>query len=704
MQFVTDLSSLLSVVAALAGGIHLLRARRRRGWFVPLTSAFLLFATWTITVSLYQRAPFSSASSRLMLSALCGALAPWPLVLLTFGARSVRTTLRSWRAILTVQICISAICAAVAGLRGIDWVTGIGAEPLVLLSRSGLWAVALAAVPGFAGAVLFALRSGGLLAAMPGAAVGTFGVLSGLLWASAGLLWRGYLTPGIVASAATMGGVGAAVWAVGVLRHLPAAQPLAPSRRLVYAAAGLGLVLSYVIVARFALNWVAAIASAALPSLLPAMIFAAAAALIVMLGSSRVRHRLWVAVGRHLFQSKHDYGAVWVQLTKLVTEARNAGDLLQRAAAFCGDVLCVPAVTVWLTDAAGCLYRAAVAAPGRGAIEIPPAGVAAAERLTANGSTVPTADGAGALAQRLGCAFACPMRVNGRIVGVIAVGGEGQESVLDDEDHRVLEYVSAQVASALELYRLGEEIADAREVGSFHRLSAFVIHDLKNLVAQQSFVLENAEKFRANPAFVADALAAFADSTNRMRSLIGRLRAREPTASSAEGSCDLLELIRELAAQPGLGRRGTSTLSVRAPDDLTSCLVRSDRAAMTQVFTNLLVNAVESLSTDAGEVSVSIESAPGAWQVSVRDSGRGMPEAFVREHLFHPFRSTKEWGLGIGLYQCKTIVEAAGGTIRVQSQERAGTTVVVTLPAAAPAAGPVSALEVPNGQTASLGD
>jgi signal transduction histidine kinase len=68
--------------------------------------------------------------------------------------------------------------------------------------------------------------------------------------------------------------------------------------------------------------------------------------------------------------------------------------------------------------------------------------------------------------------------------------------------------------------------------------------------------------------------------------------------------------------------------------------------------------------------------------VEVRDSGGGIPEEFIREHLFRPFRSTKESGLGIGLYQCKTLVEAAGGTIAVRSRPQAGTTVVVTLPAA----------------------
>ena len=53
--------------------------------------------------------------------------------------------------------------------------------------------------------------------------------------------------------------------------------------------------------------------------------------------------------------------------------------------------------------------------------------------------------------------------------------------------------------------------------------------------------------------------------------------------------------------------------------------------------------------------------------------------AFVENHLFRPFRTTKEKGLGIGLYQCKQIVEAHGGRIDVESREGKGTVFTVIL-------------------------
>lgn len=77
---------------------------------------------------------------------------------------------------------------------------------------------------------------------------------------------------------------------------------------------------------------------------------------------------------------------------------------------------------------------------------------------------------------------------------------------------------------------------------------------------------------------------------------------------------------------------------------------------------------------------VSVGKDGGSWRIEVRDNGRGMSQTFLRESLFRPFRTTKEAGLGIGLYQCKATVEAAGGTIAVDSAENIGTAVTITLP------------------------
>ena len=475
---------------------------------------------------------------------------------------------------------------------------------------------------------------------------------------------HGYLTAYHLGAAAVLSAAAAVACAFGVLRERPPQGLPVPSRRLVYGAAIASLVIAYVAAAGTLLSWTARLGEDLVPVLMPGTAFLATVGLLVGAGSRRLRYRLWVGLGRHLFRGKHDYGEVWIGLTDIVSEARCRADLVRGAVSFCRRTLCVGEVSVWLGVGSGVLRRVDDAAGNGAAREVACAG-----------------DSEAALAAATGSSFACPMRAGDRLLGVLAVGAVAQPAPLDDEDREVVRHVAAQIGSALELHRLGEEIADSREVASFHRVSTFVIHDLKNLVAQQSFVLENARRFGENPAFVRDALEAFADSTDRMYSLIGRLRSREEVPRVDGSACDLLEVVRELVSFPRLVLPPGCSLNVSVPDNAGPCPVPLGRGAAVQVLANLIGNAIESLPERAGQVTVAITKQAEMCRLDVSDNGRGIAPEFAREELFRPFRTTKENGLGIGLYQCKATVEAAGGTIAIRSDLNVGTTVSVTLPA-----------------------
>ena len=83
-----------------------------------------------------------------------------------------------------------------------------------------------------------------------------------------------------------------------------------------------------------------------------------------------------------------------------------------------------------------------------------------------------------------------------------------------------------------------------------------------------------------------------------------------------------------------------------------------------------------------GRIRVETSCAEGWITLTVSDNGGGMSREFMDHSLFHPFRTTKKQGMGIGLFQCKRTVESHGGRIEVESQEGKGTTVRVLLPAA----------------------
>jgi putative PEP-CTERM system histidine kinase len=681
MPIVADFSAIVCALGAGLACLQLVRFGTRSR--VPVAVALAALAAWACSAAWYVRSPFSSLRVHSLLIALCVAPAPWlaaGLSLRGYGFDSADSAWKSWRGFLVGQVLAAVAAAALMQTCGIDWITGIGPEPIAVLTRWGLAAVTLGVLSSCAafGVIAAGLADG--MATAPALLVGALGAVGSLLWVATAVLWSGYLTPAPVMSGTALASVAVVIWTIDAVREVQPGRTLLPSRRLVYGATAAGLVVAYVIAARIAVTWVTQLAHDALRAMVPALVFGALAGLVVIGGSKRWRHRLWVAVGHHVFRSKHDYGDVWIRLTELVAAAHTVPELLQGAVALCRDVLGGPDVTVWLTDSNGGLRRATATTPdvasnnGCSQLALP-------EQPGAAGTQLSPQTQESVLTRLTRSSFACPLRLNGRALGALAIDAGQSGVILDDEDRRLIRYIAAQVASALGLFRLGEEVADSREVGSFHRLSGFVVHDLKNLVAQQSMVLENATKFRNDPAFVQDALAAMEDSTGRMRSLIARLRSRETTSPANPDPCDLLAVLRDLIAVPHVAWRNGSRIELSAPPGAQRCLVSLDRSAAAQVFSNLLVNAVESLPAEAGEITVAVSPAADSWRVAVRDNGSGMSAAFLREQAFRPFQTTKEQGLGIGLFQCKSIVEAAAGTITISSAPGAGTVVQVTLPA-----------------------
>ncbi|MFA5701256.1 MAG: ATP-binding protein, partial [Desulfuromonas sp.] len=93
---------------------------------------------------------------------------------------------------------------------------------------------------------------------------------------------------------------------------------------------------------------------------------------------------------------------------------------------------------------------------------------------------------------------------------------------------------------------------------------------------------------------------------------------------------------------------------------------------------NLTHNAAEA-SVEGQRICIEVGQNNGAF-IRVIDSGVGMSAEFIRTRLFKPFETTKQKGMGIGLYQCRQIIEGHGGHIEVQSEPGLGTTFTLWLP------------------------
>jgi len=98
-----------------------------------------------------------------------------------------------------------------------------------------------------------------------------------------------------------------------------------------------------------------------------------------------------------------------------------------------------------------------------------------------------------------------------------------------------------------------------------------------------------------------------------------------------------------------------------------------------KAFTNVILNAIQSLPSGEGKVDVTVSQDEDTITTSIRDTGCGIPPDRL-ESMFRPFQTTKENGLGIGLRHTRSIIQVHGGEIRIKSKLNAGTTVEIDLP------------------------
>jgi len=273
--------------------------------------------------------------------------------------------------------------------------------------------------------------------------------------------------------------------------------------------------------------------------------------------------------------------------------------------------------------------------------------------------------------------FVIPLFESELLTGFIALGAPAvPNEQYRYEDYDLMKTIASQATIAIQHQRLSEELTQARSLEAVGNLATFVVHDLKNLAATVSLIVENAGQHIDNPEFQQDMLGSLSNTADKMLGLIGRLKNLGESELFHLVAYDLLSLV-EKSARMVQG----SAITVRGTQELAL----ADERELQKVILNLFLNGIEA-SQGRGGVLAEVGFA-GAPFIRVTDRGCGMSPRFIRKDLFIPFRSTKQQGLGIGLYQCRQIVEAHGGRIEVASVEGEGTVFTVWLQAPAEGGG-----------------
>ena len=265
-----------------------------------------------------------------------------------------------------------------------------------------------------------------------------------------------------------------------------------------------------------------------------------------------------------------------------------------------------------------------------------------------------------------------PLLTEDELLGFVILTQPQLDDTLTWEDLDLLKTVGRQVASYLDRHQAAEMLAESRQFDAFNKLTAFIMHDLKNLIAQQALVVENAAKHKDNPAFVEDAINTIDNSVVRMNTLLKKLQQDEPSElRSLELDKILIEAIKkcqELKPLPSL-QRETKGIYVNADPD---------RLLMTLI--HIIKNAQEA--TDSlGFIDVTLRTEDNSAIIIIEDNGSGMSDEFIKNQLFKPFNTTKSGkGMGIGVYQAKEYIESIGGAVAAESSLGTGTTFTISIP------------------------
>jgi putative PEP-CTERM system histidine kinase len=406
-----------------------------------------------------------------------------------------------------------------------------------------------------------------------------------------------------------------------------------------------------------------------------AMLFGSIVVLATVLSSGSLRQRLKFLISRNFFSHRYDYRVEWLKFIELVSEPRQADELQVRIIRALAEFVDSPAGMLWslrpgsgYCPTAAWKVRAEVGA--RVATDEPfvagfrDGGWIQERSLDAAAEAWPFASSRAWLA--------VPLSHRREVVGFVVLDRPTHGVGHDWEAFELLRAAGRQAASYLAEEHSTKGLRDAELLTEYSKRFAFVVHDIKNLASQLGLIVSNARRYIDDPDFQRDMLQTVEDSVARMNNLLNQLKSDSATGQTALR--DPGAIVSTVAADFAAG-----SVVVETGGDARDQIVKIAPDRLSSALTHLVQNALDA-SPPGDPVLVLARRLGSQFVIDVIDRGAGMDEAFIRDELFLPFRSTKSGGYGIGAFQTRELIRAAGGDLEVISQPRAGTTMRIVLP------------------------
>ncbi len=412
--------------------------------------------------------------------------------------------------------------------------------------------------------------------------------------------------------------------------------------------------------------------------------------LIILLLSDELRQKVKRFIYHHFHRPQYDYRNEWKRFTQRTVSVLDIKNLSASVAAMVSETFGVSSVTVYLLDETqervllgGSTIFSESQQANKISVENAPVELIRAlrdQQMPVDFDRI-EADWARDFKRRhqdflseAQVRYCVPLMANQQVLGVMTLNNRLTKESFSVEDFDLLKMIADQAAANLLNIKLSEDLIQAKKMEAFQALSAFFVHDLKNVASTLSLTMQNLPAHFDDPDFRKDAMSTISKSVSKINGMCSNLSLLSKKPELHKTIVDLNELITSMLA--GLnGCIRTSLIQDTHP--LPELYIDPDE--MQKVFLNLILNANDAVG-GRGEIQVTTEQRDGWVMLSVSDNGCGMSNEFIARSLFQPFQTTKKQGLGIGLFHSKKIVTAHGGRIEVESEEGKGSKFRVMLP------------------------
>jgi putative PEP-CTERM system histidine kinase len=416
-----------------------------------------------------------------------------------------------------------------------------------------------------------------------------------------------------------------------------------------------------------------------------AFVFTGICFLAVVLFSGTIRAKLKVFVNKHFFSYKYDWRDEWLRVIQTLSEGPGGDEIRTRVVQAISDCVEARGGYLWMLNGDGryqCVSQWQMSDLNLG-IDVQSElvnyflssdWIIDIDELLASPERYDYLKVDDQLTAVHDAWLIVPIKHHENLIGFVLLVRSQSLPLINWEDRDLIKAAAKQAGSYLALLQASEALNQANQFEAFNRLSAFVVHDLKNLIAQLELVVKNAERHKNNPAFMDDAVNTIGNAVSKMGRLLAQLR--QGRFESTKTKQFYIEESVAQAVNELYLFRPKPNLTVK--DNYLEIIADKDR--FTAIMVHMIKNAQEA-TDESGEVNVIIERLDNNAVISIQDNGSGMEESFIKERLFRPFQTTKgNAGMGIGVYETREYVNSLNGSLSVVSHVGKGTEFTISIP------------------------